>query len=116
MSNFQVHKGISAIIGVSLTDYDGNPDSTTPIQVSSSGFGFNLTPIAAATAGQRLFRVEVPASATTSGTGSIFLAADIPATGSGAGGAVYHNFVTHLLDAVVPVDHRSLTAIPPTTE
>src|SRR5882672_4908294 len=87
LMNPQIHKGNYAIIGIVLTDYDGNVDSTTAITMS----------------------------ATTSSPGQqVGLLATIPASGSGAGAPNVIKSVTFIFDTVVPIDHRAAAAAPGT--
>jgi len=111
--NPQIHKGNYAIIGIVLTDYDGNVDSTTAITMSAPG-SLVVEP-AAPGAANRIFYVSVPVSATTSSPGQqVGLLATIPASGSGAGAPNVIKSVTFIFDTVVPIDHRAAAAAPGT--
>lgn len=111
--NPQIHKGNYVIVGIVLTDYDGNVDSTTAITVSAPS-GLVVEPVASG-ASNRSFYVSVPASATTSQTALVVgLSATIAATGSGAGAPPVTKGVSFTFDTVVPVDHRAAAIAPGT--
>jgi len=115
MANFLLHKGNYTTIGVALTDYDGNPDLTTAIVVSQTG-SLVVEPVSSG-ATNRSFYVSVLPGATVGQNGvQVNLSAQIPATGSGAGAGVATKVVTHMIDAIVPIDHREAVPVPATTE
>lgn len=108
-----LHKGNYTIIGIVLTDYDGNVDATTAITVSAPP-GLMVEPFAAGAA-NRMFYVTVPPAATQSQVSqNVALSATIPATGSGAGAPNVTKQVMFTFDTVIPVDHRAAAAAPGT--
>ena len=112
-----LHKGNYAAIGIVITDYDNNVDTTTA--VSASAPAGLVVEAAAAGASNRTWYISVPAAATTSATNqTVTLSATIPATGSGTGAPPTNKQLMFTFDTVVPVDHRAVAAAPgtPTAE
>lgn len=104
-----IHKGNYVVIGVILTDYDNNVDTTTAVSVGATS-GLLVEP-AAAGAANRVWYVSVPPAATLSLTGQVVtLTATIQASGTGAGAPPVTKQITFTFDTVVPVDHRAMAA------
>ena len=111
--NPQIHKGNYVVVGIVLTDYDGNVDTTTAITVSAPS-GLLVEPVASG-ASNRSFYVSVPSAATLSASNLIVsLAATIAATGTGVGAPPVTKNVAFTFDTVVPVDHRAAAVAPST--
>ena len=103
------------MVGISLTDYDGNPDFTTAITVGQTGQSLTVEPVSSGPS-NRDFYVSVPGSATLSATTTVVLSANIPATGSGTGSGSVQKQANHVIDAVVPIDHRAAAPTGPSAE
>lgn len=114
MTSIPLHKGNYITVGVSLTDYDGAPDLTTPVSVSASNQLF-VEPVASGN-GNRDFYVSVSPSATVSSAGVVSLVATIQATGSGVGAPPATKSVSYQIDVIIPVDHRDATPTTPSAE
>lgn len=111
-----IHKGNYVTIGITLTNYDGAEDTTTPITVGQAGSALLVEP-AAPGPGNRQFYVSIPPAETQSKTGLfVSLSANIPATGGGAGAPSVTKSVNFTFDTVVPIDNRAAAATGPTGE
>lgn len=107
--NALIHKGNYVVLGIVLTDYDGNIDTTTAVSAGATT-GLLVEP-AAAGAANRTWYVSVPTAATVSQTGqTVTLSATIQATGSGVGAPPVTKQISFSFDTVVPVDHRAIAA------
>lgn len=118
MPNFLLHKGNYTIVGIALTDYDNNPDTTTAISTPALTPANSLLvePVSPGP-GNRSWYVSVPAGSLSSQAGILLtLSATIPATGSGAGSPAKFVQVSHTIDTSVPVDHRAATPVAPSAE